>query len=958
MMKSHSTMYKRHPLATAVKAAASALVLTVPAITLAATPSPVEAELIEEIIITGTHIKGLDMDGAVQAVQINREDIAESGAASAAEILKDLTQTGGGSGTFSTSSGGPLSGQTPVGAGGVSLRGLGTASTLTLVNGRRMSVSSFANGQESFIDVNSIPASAIERVEVLPSGASATYGADAIAGVVNIILREDFEGSELSVSGGNSTESTDEGRYNLNWIWGGVTDNTSTMILVDYYNRSGFYDRDRDISRNSIRPSQQGIFPSFNDLYYNDYLAGDLGQPIGGDVTQSPSANGCSAADFKGGDFGQYCEVNTNQFSSIDDDYESLGIVATHEWDISEDLSLFSELMYQTYESQGVSSPANFSGLPVDGDNPYWPTALQDDLVAAGVANGGAIDFDDYRPDTNGGYPVYAWGKFPEPRAVEVESESYRFVTGLKGKFDRFDWEVAATYGYSESEQRGISGLYKSEEFINAMLGNVCTDGTNINRWDVDIAAEDYDYNGGTCEDIGKTTLWYNPFDGQTNQAAGVLDYVQTEAERKGESSMWAIDGVISGELFSLNGREVYGAIGGEFRHEEVEDTPSAEAVATSSNPEPILGFSSTGAEYERDQIAVFGELFVPITDTFELQLAARYDDYDDFGSDVNPKVGFRYQPMEQLIVRGNWSTSFRAPSLAQAGAKTLLSSYTVDCQETPAACNNNAGANGESLLSEDLGNPDLKPEEATTWGFGVVLKPTQDITLSIDYWDIEHENLVGIDEDDFIRRALEGEYTVTTGVLPSGQPGVEVDSFGFVTDAHFLLTNLGEQKTNGIDISYTQYIDTEDFGSFKLMFDATYLSEFDRKSSDTAEVESFAGEYKYPRWLAYAKVRWTYDNWSSSLTANYTHSYKDDPSNQVRDALGLGDDETIMVSSWTVWDLSISYDLPSGSYVTFKVDNLFDREPPLVLGTGANVDHTNHSSMGRFATLSYTHKF
>ncbi len=952
---------QHHPLAFAVKTAITALVLSAAATQAQSTLSNTttqDAELLEEIVITGTHIKGLDLEGAVQAVQINREDIAESGAASAAEILKDLTQTGGGSGTFSTSTGGPLSGQTPVGAGGVSLRGLGTASTLTLVNGRRMSVSSFANGQESFIDINSIPASAIERVEVLPSGASATYGADAVAGVVNIILREDFTGSELSVSGGNSTESTDEGRYNLNWIWGGSTENSNTMVLVDYYSRSGFYDRDRSVSADSVRPSQQGIFPSFNDLYYNDYLAGDFAsREYGGDVTQT-GANGCPVDQFGGGRLGEYCEVNTNQYSSIDDDYESLGVVVTHEWSITESVSLFSELMYQTYETQGVSSPANFSNTPIDGDNPFWPADLQDDLVNAGLANGGAIDFIDYRPDTNGGFPVFAWGKFPEPRAVEVESESYRFVTGLKGETERFNWEVAATYGSSESEQRGLSGLYQSEEFINTMLGNTCSDGTVIDRWDVDLGNEDYSYNGGSCEDIGKTTLWYNPFDGQSQQADGVLDYVQTKADRDGESSMWSVDGVISGDLFQWNGRNISAALGAEFRHEEVKDTPSNRAVATANNPEPILGFSSTGADYDRDQASVFTEVYVPVSDTFELHLAARYDDYDDFGSDVNPKVGFRYQPMEELIFRGNWSTSFRAPSLAQAGATTLLSSYTIECSDTPAACDNDAGANGESLLSEDVGNPDLKPEEATTWGFGMVVKPNRDISLSIDYWNIEHEDLIGIDEDDFIRRALLGEYTVTSGVLPTGQPGLEVDSNGFVVDAHFPLTNLGEQTTSGIDLSYTHYIDTENLGSLKFMFDATYLDEFDRTSSSTSGVESLAGDYKYPRWLANAKLRWSYSNWSSSLSANYTHHYQDDPSNQVRDALGLSATEEVSVSSWTIWDLNVSYDLPSGSYINFRLENMFDRKPPSVLGTGANVDHTNHSSIGRFATLSYTHTF
>ncbi|MBO6797780.1 TonB-dependent receptor plug domain-containing protein [Maricaulis sp.] len=191
----------------------------VASLTFVASAAAKEAESTQEsITVTGTRIEGLDLEGAVQAVQIDREAIEESGANSVIDLMRDLTITGGGSGTFSTSTAGPLSSDTPVGAGGVSLRGLGTSATLTLINGRRATISAFARGQESFIDVNSIPLAAIERVEVLPNGASATYGADAVAGVVNYVLRDDCEGQEIFVSYGDSTASTDEGRFNINGI--------------------------------------------------------------------------------------------------------------------------------------------------------------------------------------------------------------------------------------------------------------------------------------------------------------------------------------------------------------------------------------------------------------------------------------------------------------------------------------------------------------------------------------------------------------------------------------------------------------------------------------------------------------------------------------------------------------------------------------------------------------------
>ena len=224
-------------------------------------------EEIEEVLVTGTHIEGLDLQGAVQAVQLDRSDIEDSGAESLGELMQDLTITGGGVGTFSTSTAGALSSDTPVGSSAVSLRGLGTGSTLTLINGRRATISSFARGQASFIDINSIPMAAVERIEILPNGASATYGADAVAGVVNYVLRDDYEGFEATASYGDSWADSDDSRKNLNFVAGIGNDRHHVMAVLDWYERNPMFDRDRDISANSVRPSQQGFYPSFNDLF-------------------------------------------------------------------------------------------------------------------------------------------------------------------------------------------------------------------------------------------------------------------------------------------------------------------------------------------------------------------------------------------------------------------------------------------------------------------------------------------------------------------------------------------------------------------------------------------------------------------------------------------------------------------------------------------------------------------
>lgn len=892
------------------------------------------------ITVTGSRISGLPKDGPVQTLSVTREDIQQSGAGTIIEVLQDLPVTSGGGQTFSTATAGALSSDTPVGASAVSLRGLGASSTLTLINGRRAQISAFARGQESFIDASSIPLAAIERVEVLPSGASAIYGADAVAGVVNFVLREDFEGLELSGSYGNSTAGTDEGRFNIAGVFGAqLGERNSVMVVVDYFRRNPFFLRDRAISRNSFSPSQQGFFPSFNDLFL-----------MTNDQTEGPGGGGCAAEDFGVGNLGEFCEVNNNAFVSANDRLETLGGLLTHQFRITDSLTWYNDVIYQRVRSRGVSSPANFSRAPVDPENPFWPAALQQDIID----EAGVDDFSEFF-----GFPIFAWGKVPEPRGVEVDSESYRITSGLKGDLaGDWDFDVAFLFGGNDRVQRGTSGLYQSGNFFDLNLGNICTDGSRVNRWRVNAARPSANFVGDTCEDAGKSTLWYNPFGGQTEQADGVLDLLETQAERRGQSRLYALDGFVSGTVLDLPAGPVKAAIGGEFRRETLSDVPSGLAVATPTNPDPILGFSSTSANASRNNWALFGELAVPVTEGVDLQLAGRYDEFQGFGGKFNPKIAGRWQPVDWLAVRGNFSTSFRAPSLAQSGAGVLLSAYRVDCAATPGACGGDADEDGEALLSEDVGNINLEAETARSFGGGVVFQPTRSIELLVDYWNIRHENLVGIDEDDFIRRALAGEFSVVgTGLLPTGSPGLEVNG-GFVTDAHFQITNLGFQKTDGIDVAYTHRFPEGPLGLFTLTADVTHIFNFDRQASPSSPVEALAGDYLFPDWVGAARLRWRKDEWRASVAGFYTGGYRDDPTNRTLDALGLPRGQEYFVDDYITFDLSVSYDFAEGSFVQLAVRNVLDEDPPLVLGSSSNVDLFNHDLIGRYATVSIVTRF
>lgn len=415
-------------------AACALFTLTPVAAAIAAETAPAKAEEVETITVTGSRLKGVDMEGAMPITVLDEDDIADSGAKSVIDLLKTLPQMGGGAGTFSTSSSGTKTGDSPAGSSGISLRGLGTSSTLTLVNGRRVSVSSFANGNESFVDVNAIPLAAIKRVEVLTSGASAIYGADAVAGVVNFILKEDFEGVEIGTSYGESEASSADDKVNFNITGGTKVGNTHVMGVFDYFKRNALYDTDREITAVERNPSEQGIWPSFNDLY---------AQPE--DFVEA----GCPDDQFGVGSYGEYCGVNRNGYTATDPGIESYSGLVTVNVDLSSDLRWKNELMYSRKTSEADSAPAPFSEEEVYLDHPGMPEDFRDRLLDAGVD-----------PD----YPVFAWGRFPDARTVEVESDNFRLVSSLQGSVADWDWQSALSYGENKNTQTATAGIYNVEK--------------------------------------------------------------------------------------------------------------------------------------------------------------------------------------------------------------------------------------------------------------------------------------------------------------------------------------------------------------------------------------------------------------------------------------------------------------------------------------------------------------
>ena len=890
-----------------------------------------DAQDLDAVVVTGSNLQGIDLQEAQPVLVIDANDLQQTGAASLGDALKLVTETGGGTGNFNTGTSGALQADSPAGSAAASLRGLGTSSTLTLVNGRRIAVSSFANGSENFVDINAIPLAAVDRIEVLTTGASAIYGADAVAGVVNVILRRDFDGVRVDLSYGDSTRGTDEGVSNANLTWGKQTDRFSALVVVDAYERNALYDRDRRVSAVEPRPSQQGIYPSFNDL---DFAQDDIVEA------------GCPDDQFGVGRFGEYCELNRNAYTATDPETRRLGAYGVFTAKMGDNLEYFSEVALQRNRSRADAAPAPWSEELIAFNHPGMPTELRQRFVTLGFDTTALVGF----------------GRFPDARTIEVETRNWRWLNGLRGTLGAWDWESTLTASRSVSGQEAVAGIYNVARVRAGLLGELCADGRT------------------TCAP-GSGGLWYDPFNGQAGNSPEVLDLVRERVPREGRSTLYAWDAKLNGDWGHIGDRAVPWAFGAEVRRERIVDDPSPLAEIDRTTGEvPVYGFGSTAVEAERTQWALFAETNLPITSTFDVRLAGRYDHYDDFGGDFNPAIGFRWRPTDAVLLRGGWNTSFRAPSLAQVGAGTTLGSGALPCSPGSeffdSYCDGFAG--DDAYLSEIYGNPDLKPETSTAWYFGTVFELGERATLALDYWNFDQEDLVDIDDLELFRRALTdptliynsrpragdaNQRVLTPGVIGIATRGGDIGDP--IDDVQLQLINIGRQRTSGVDITFDWRFDETALGRFGWYVDATWTRSFERSEScdpngsegrrgagacsDAGQrLVEYVGEFRYPEWRINTGVKWSRGDWSARLSANHVDGYYDD---DQRDEVPAGR----TVASWTTFNLNVAWDIDDRQTVSVNVRNLTDRDPPVALGSGSNVDLYNHDTLGRFATVRYT---
>lgn len=794
------------------------LSMTAMAVTLA-TQSPAafaQEENIEKIEVTGSHIKRNDMEGPSPITSIGADEIANTGVTDLIGLFTKLPISG--QGTFSTQAN--SSDDTANGGSSVSLRGLGADSTLILINGRRVSVSPFAKGIDTaFVDINNIPLAAIKRVDILKDGASATYGSDAIAGVINVILKDDYDGVEISAKIGDTADGGGK-EQNVSLLWGNSSDKMSHTFIMDYFDREEVLYADRDYSRTSNQAARTGLqyatdFRSSSGFPGTIALRSDptvrMPDTFGNDV--------CAPQDI----VGTLCRYDYAPHMTMIPATERFSFNYMGKYELSDDASAFAELNGQNSKTtiRGAGSPS-FNELFMSANNPNHPFA------------------------NDPSHPFHGQDLTMRRRMVDignrekrVDTDYYRAVLGIEGEWNDWSYEVAYSYIKSDSVERGVNGFPNSRRVQEAI-------------------------------DSG---LW-NPFEPSSNTAEA-LAFIETQTTRVGKSTNKSLDATFSGPLMEMAHGDLMLAVGAEYREESISDNPDDQFLRGE-----VFGTEATQANGQRDNTSIFAELAVPVLDTLELQLAVRHEDYSDFGTTTDPKIAFLWNPTEDLSLRGSFGTAFRAPSLHQIGlGNTDESPNLVDTVRCNAVGNVNKACEPQEYTAVLSGNPNLGPEESESYNLGLIYQVTEDFDFSLDYYSYDIENVITTDTQ--FKFSTQGADPSVVVRLPSSTPG-DPGEVVRIFDQYENIGNI-ETSGLDLDMGYKLDSDMGEFKFSYVMNYVLKYEDTRPNANGTRRVHISEGGFEQPeiRWTF--ATSWTQGDWNANVAVNYIGEFEQDSAVRVQ---------------------------------------------------------------------------
>jgi iron complex outermembrane receptor protein len=890
------------------------------------------------------------------------KEISATGANTVAELLHNIPAFGSGTANDIRDDNGFSKG-----ASTASLRNLGTSSTLVLLNGRRIAAAAYAdpnNGKSTIYDLNSIPVSALARVEVFKDGASAVYGSDAIAGVINFITKDDYQGGEISAS----TSANDDGQFRRNNVSGVVgfgdldKDRFNALLSFDISQRghTGIKDakdvEQDEYARLNYRLNEYGSYASNAPFIFRQ----TPGAPFSTSAAAGPniynSTAGCVGKVITGGPqhgIGitnssmltgrQFCSFDTADYYEAQSKGNDVNLLSKITVKLGENLTSFTEIGFNRVEREYVGLPKTISSTT--------PTTV---FRVNGLPTSYQLLLPSGHPDNPfTGYKAAAVFRFTgHDSSSESVNKTYRFLTGLKGTAGAFDWESGFLYNRAERDDLGHGYLYFPT--VNRIVTENRT-----------IAATIADPN--SVRDVDNT----------------------------GYSQVMQLDAKASTSFGKLGGGEIGLAFGGEIRQEK---------LGLSSDPElasgNIIGLSNSVLEGQRTVKSAFVELRTPFTKTFEMDFAGRVDKYPTARSFV-PKVGAKWEATDKVTFRGSFAKGFRAPALSQVspgGVQSFNNSF-VDPMRCPDGKHPLPGADAldcaRSISSVSTPNANLKNETSKSYSFGAIINPTKNVDLLIDYYRIRKEN-----ETQLLS-------STTVAQHPDLYPGLAVrDNNNLVDENGNVIPNSGQllainrsfinqgsTDTSGIDVEAAHRLNLGENGRITTRLNYNYTLTFKRAEheGDVAhDLVGTAGGYSdwatsvgdIPRHRLNIASTWTIGNHATTLSADYVSSvslmrrYDNDVtypvpychfgSGQPKGAYQLGGVPDYLttnadcnVDEWLTFGLAYSYTGFKNWTLSANVKNLFDTKAPYdPRDATQGFDSQLHNGMGRYFRLTASYKF
>jgi iron complex outermembrane recepter protein len=859
-----------------------------------------QVDATQRIEVTGSRIKRVDAETAAPVQIVTREQIEKSGATSIAQVLKGLPANN--SGSFDENA---VASFTP-GAAGVSLRGLGAQATLVLINGRRVAPFGFASGgQTTFVDVNSIPLDAVERIEVVLDGASAIYGSDAMAGVVNVILRRDFNGLQLRGSYGQSSYGDADAKR------GALVFGKGSLAKDRYNFMVNFEHIDQDPVKASERPNTAtSDFRRFGGLDRRSSYAypGNLytvGGAQGSGATFIAPVAGCTTVADDGSALNGRCVYDFVKYTDViaKSSRDSLFVAGTLELGGGTQLFTDLSLMRTKFEQESASYSSST----------YYDTNFDVPTRAITLPVG--------HPQNPGSTPVALRYRLADvPAITGVDSKTQRFTLGARGVVAGWDAESALMASRSKTNI-SQTGYIRDSVYTNEVLDPA---------------------NGFAAR---PTFVFGNP---SANDPA-LMARLYPTLNQEGKTSTTSIDVRGSRELMPMAGGPMAIAVGFETRRESFKsgNDPLVDAGDIS-----VLGGSSSDGS--RTINAMYAELSVPFAKGIEAQLAVRNDRYNDFGSATTPKLGIKWKALPNLALRSTYSEGFRAPALTelvQSPTRGFISGL-VDPQLCPDPTDeDNANCN----LSVEVisgSNPALKPEKSKSLTFGVVFEPMNNLSISADAYRIKRVNEITTIAADYL---LANEATY---------PGLVVRDpvTNEIQRLNLLYSNLGSTNLWGYDIDVKGRRSLGDMGTATVEVGYNKMPSYKVQPVAGATPEQWAGTWTQPKERYTIGLSWDKGPWSSKIQWNYTGSYLRSFSPSDAPCPYSGQFATLcQVDSWMTADLYVSYRGIKNLDLGLSIRNIDNRQAPIDQRRESRFTLFNssfHNQLGRFVTVNAKYTF